>query len=475
MGNSEPTHQKPPINFPHGILDITFEKREVSTGDKIMGRINLTLVKRFPTQKLTVELKGTERTMIMNLKKFKTATPSEVLKNTQKTVFLKSEKVIEASKKGFFEPGAYSFPFDFTLSSEHPCSFTHNCQTKQSSFASKIEYNIEARLDNPASALTLKRRENFLVFSKSRDFPGVNSATVVHDFKSFATFLGRKYIKMQIKTVDDASDCTTDNLVFIDIDATHAQSSPVDLKLQIIREVSVKSRRTKASCKSLLWETLIAKKLDKGFNYTGDTALFVRIPGTVTSSFNETLRTKNTENKYFLKLIFQKANSNFFTNFRDPFFELDFNFYLVRSREITSGQRIENCHQKIPIPQNQVLENQIYERHQSARNNRLAGLPLLPPIQYHTAVRPSVDDMPIVRNGRRNTPVLPVPSNQQRPVSQNLREYRCISPIGPDLMRDSGIPIYDVQLNGNFNYPSLESYTKSENKRPKVGQGNGAF
>lgn len=457
MGNNpQPRVIKPQI-FENGKLEIILSKNEHFVGGKISGKIVLTLSQNFPSTKMNLKLLGVEKTSIIGLKRSKNASEKELAEHTETSIFCNLEKNILSTNAFNFQKGTFAYDFSFNLPSDIPSTFNHFCQNSKSAFSSRINFCIKADLTNKKTGHFLKAKLRFDVHANKTNFDGLNSTSVTHDFKSFATFLARKYITMGIKTDNNCLNATVDNSIFIDIDASHAQSSPINLKLMLYREFNVKSKSNHASCNSLIWEKMIANKLPKKYNYTGETGFLMILPKTVTNRLYESIKTKSTECKYFLKLIFEKNNNNIFTNFRDKHFELNYNFQLIRSKKPNAGELLDSCeHGIIKTPGSDLLPNDhlVYsnKRHETNNFSRPSFFPQNEKVLVFPTVGSERETNLPIRNKYTNPeiPLKPIRSNSYNP--SNIEK-----------VDTSGIPIYNVPLVENFDYPRLESEIRSTN------------
>jgi hypothetical protein len=344
MGNQSSQKQAPrESQFRGGLLDIEVRSTTINPREAITGIVNLTLAEPFPTNTLTLKLIGVEKTLILPAKRI--AVPKdERRKLTQKIEFLKVNKTFSALGGADFRAGAYGYEFVMSINEPVPPSFVHSCTDKKQTFSCRLEYYLEAKLVSLKDNKTLKRRLPLKVVANERVLPGVNTAVSEHRFSPLVSFLTKKWIRMQIRTIDDFSDALMDIPVFIEIDATHSRASPINLTLQLWRTVEIKWRGKKAKCRSMVWEELITRKLQKGILYSKEAGLLVTVPMHTTQRLFETVNARTIFNTYSLRLVFEDSTASFMTSSKDKFVDVEYPVHLIRQQKYFPIPQETTCH-----------------------------------------------------------------------------------------------------------------------------------
>lgn len=344
MGNTENKKMRAEYSlFRAGLLDIEQRQLIMSTREEITGAINLTMAEVLPGSQLMLQLIGVEKTLIMSTNKLANTSKNDRRAASQRTEFLRLTKNFPAQSLDGFRVGSYSFDYNFRVDSNVPPSFNHTCTLKDNTFSVKIEYYLEALLFTNVSKKALRRRLKLTMISRERLQPGSRQAVLEYKFPGLPSLLGSKTIKMQMRTIDDFIDVLSDNPVYIEIDATNSHSSPLNLTLQLCKTVDVRSYEKNANCRSVIWEQLIASKLQKGIKYENDTSLFTMIPAHATQQMYETVETANVQNRYYLRLFFERKNPGFLCSEQQRFVELILPTHLIRRHRAIPVQRLQRC------------------------------------------------------------------------------------------------------------------------------------
>lgn len=235
---------------------------------------------------------------------------SKLNKNDRKDYQQRTVFVVAVKRQSFeaasFEPPTLSSPFELELNQNLPPSFAHSCRTKSIQFSGNIQYKVVGKLFDKSKRLIGVSKARLQVFS---DVPSPAYPSQIqsgHVYKTFGGVFSDKNITLGLRVGPKGVSLDDPNQVDIEIDATHAKSSLVNVKLQLLNFVVIRNNSKSTVCRRLVCEFKVADLLPKKTNYSGNQRLVVSIPPSQLTKVQQTVSSSMVSNLFALRLSVDK-------------------------------------------------------------------------------------------------------------------------------------------------------------------------
>lgn len=185
-------------------------------------------------------------------------------------------------------------------------SFLHQCKTKSTQFFACVQYKVVAKLTDASKKSLSKKKVPLMIVSRSTD-PGYLSVRQSgHDFKMFSAMFSDKNITLSLRVDQGGLFVDLPNKVRVDIDATHAKSSLVNVKIQLLNFIQIRTSAKVQTCRRMVAEVLVADMLPKKNNYSGDLAHIVPLPEASLLKTQQSVSGRLISNVFALRLVVEK-------------------------------------------------------------------------------------------------------------------------------------------------------------------------
>lgn len=315
------------------IFNLKTNDQKYFPGETIIGSINLLPGFTQSSFSLKIEVKSVEKTFLLPIDKLSKKDQKEIKKQyTQRKVnfYSTTTRQFDRSFNAKAENNS-NIAFQINLDQNLPPSFIHHCSNYNYFFQASIRHKIIATILDSKGEPIAKDKLGFAVASKTSDPNYPLFKKTGHDFKIFGNVFSDKNITLSLQIDQQSLDLDTNNLVHIEIDALEAKSSLIDVKLQLINYFFLKNNGKTMVCRNLATEILIANKLPKQIDYSGQKGFLLVIPAEITSMLQQSINSSNIINIYALRLSVDKNNGTSIFKFSDKSCDVVLPVHFIRT------------------------------------------------------------------------------------------------------------------------------------------------
>ena len=292
--------------FEEGTIEIVLPRDQFFNREKITGFIRLNLSKHFSSRNLILQFIGASSEYeVPSEEREKLKMNAKKLRDCKvKSVFLFTQNDIQSKDLNFFLTGEHIIHFEIQMSSSLKSSLVHSCTKKNRNIGASIKYQLKAFLKD--SEFVLETKNNVRIYSATYQPVLTMSKSEIFQLSGFKSIFVTKKTKLELLTKVDAFDMEKDNQVFINIDTTMSNSSPLNIKLCIITYIVIKLRKKPRFCRYVIWEKLITSKLTKGTDYSNENGLTASIPSTAFGRSFQSMKTDKILNQFCFRLSYDE-------------------------------------------------------------------------------------------------------------------------------------------------------------------------